>query len=75
VPYCIAPYPSHPGRAVDAIVENPSSDAVAATAVAVAQAKVLTTEIAIDVMREATDFLGEPRTRPMQGCYNRRQEE
>ena len=47
MPYCIAPYPSHPGRAVDAIVENPSSDAVAATAVAVAQAKVLTTEIAI----------------------------
>jgi SfnB family sulfur acquisition oxidoreductase len=35
------------GRAVDAIIENPSRDAVAATAVAVAQAKILTTEIAI----------------------------
>jgi len=35
------------GRAIDAILENPTQDAVAATAVAVAQAKVLTTEIAI----------------------------
>jgi SfnB family sulfur acquisition oxidoreductase len=35
------------GRAVDAILDNPTRDAVAATAVAVAEAKILTTEIAI----------------------------
>ena len=35
------------GGAVDAILENPTRDAVAATAAAVAEAKILTTEIAI----------------------------
>lgn len=55
------------GRAVDAIVEHPTDEGVTAAAVAVAEAKVLTTEIAILATNKLHELGG---TRSTLGQYN-----
>lgn len=55
------------GRAVDAIVEQPTEEGVTAAAVAVAEAKVLTTEIAILATNKLHELGG---TRSTLGQYN-----
>ena len=55
------------GRAVDAIVEHPTEEGVTAAAVAVAEAKVLTTEIAILATNKLHELGG---TRSTLGQYN-----
>ncbi len=55
------------GRAIDEILDNPSEDAVAETAVKVAEAKVLTTEIAILATNKLHELGG---TRSTLGQYN-----
>ena len=55
------------GRAIDAILDDPSEDAVAAAAVEVAEAKVLTTEIAILATNKLHELAG---TRSTLAEYN-----
>ena len=55
------------GRAVDAIVEQPTEEGVTAAAIAVAEAKVLTTEIAILATNKLHELGG---TRSTLGQYN-----
>jgi alkylation response protein AidB-like acyl-CoA dehydrogenase len=55
------------GNAVDAILENPTRDAVAATVAAVAEAKILTTEIAILATNKLHELAG---TRSTLAKYN-----
>jgi SfnB family sulfur acquisition oxidoreductase len=55
------------GRAIDGILDNPSEEAVAETAVKVAEAKVLTTEIAILAANKLHELGG---TRSTLGQYN-----
>jgi alkylation response protein AidB-like acyl-CoA dehydrogenase len=55
------------GRAIDGILEDPSEEAVAETAVKVAEAKVLTTEIAILATNKLHELGG---TRSTLGQYN-----
>jgi SfnB family sulfur acquisition oxidoreductase len=55
------------GRAIDGILDDPSEDAIAETAVKVAEAKVLTTEIAILATNKLHELGG---TRSTLGQYN-----
>ena len=55
------------GRAIDAILDDPNEDSVAETAVKVAEAKVLTTEIAILADNKLHELGG---TRSTLGQYN-----
>jgi alkylation response protein AidB-like acyl-CoA dehydrogenase len=56
------------GRAIDGILDDPSEEAVAATAVKVAAAKVVTTEIAILATNKLQELGG---ARSALGQYNR----
>ena len=57
---CTRPRPSWsvPGRAVDAAIASPNEDSVAAASVAVAEAKVLTTEIAVQATNKLFELAG-----------------
>jgi alkylation response protein AidB-like acyl-CoA dehydrogenase len=55
------------GLAIDGIVDNPTEDSVGAAAVAVAQAKILTTEIAILAANKLHELAG---TRSTLGEFN-----
>ena len=58
---------AHAGKAIDAIIAHPTDDTVAETSVKVAEAKVLTTEIAILATNKLHELAG---TRSTLGEYN-----